>query len=355
MKLKYYKELDGIRAMAALMVIFFHFFSGVSSNNSFVLLLKKISIFGQTGVSLFFVLSGFLITRILLEAKNKANYFSSFYVRRILRIIPLYYFFLIIFYFIVPLIFKSQVVSLNKQIYYWVYMQNFAMTFNWIAEGPLHFWSLAIEEHFYIFWPFVIYFFNNTKILYAIAVLVLISFFTRYFLLSNNYDVFYFTFSRLDELALGALLAIIEMKKYYFKLQNRIFSMLLVSTLIISILIWFINNASGNDYLQIFKFLVLGLAYFAFIGYIITSKNSNLLKKFFQLKIFSFTGRISYGLYVYHPLCFSMFYKFFMFNNIFLNFICCLLLSFLFATTSYYLIEVQFLKLKKYWNYAHAS
>ena len=354
MKIKYYKELDGVRAIAALMVIFFHFFSGISTDNSFLLMLKKVSVFGQTGVSLFFVLSGFLITRILLEAKEKSNYFLNFYVRRILRILPLYYFFLFLFYFVVPLILKTPILSLRGQIYYWIYMQNFAMTFNWFSEGPLHFWSLAVEEHFYIFWPFVIYFFNNTKILFVIFILVLISLLTRYLLLSNNYDVFYFTFSRLDELALGALLAIMEIKKFYLELQNKIFLLLLVVTLVLSTIIWIVNNASGNENLQIFKFLLLGFAYFALIGYLITCKDSNLLKRFFKLKVFLFTGKISYGLYVYHPLCFTIFYKFFVINNVFLNFFCCLFLTFLFATGSYYLIEVQFLKLKKYWNYSYS-
>ena len=75
MKLNHYKELDGVRAIAALMVMFFHFFSSIETNSKGLLLIKKLSIFGQTGVSLFFVLSGFLITRILINSKNKPTIF----------------------------------------------------------------------------------------------------------------------------------------------------------------------------------------------------------------------------------------------------------------------------------------
>jgi len=101
-KLQHFSELDGIRAIAALMVMFFHFFQHLETSNSILLLVKKASIFGQTGVSLFFVLSGFLITRILINTKDTPNFFYNFYLRRTVRIFPLYYLFLIIYFLLFP-------------------------------------------------------------------------------------------------------------------------------------------------------------------------------------------------------------------------------------------------------------
>lgn len=100
-KITHIHTLDGLRGIAALMVMFFHF-NWQSFNFS---LINKVAVFGQTGVDLFFVLSGFLITRILIFTKenHSNNFFYNFYIRRSLRIFPLYYGFLILVYFVLPL------------------------------------------------------------------------------------------------------------------------------------------------------------------------------------------------------------------------------------------------------------
>lgn len=187
--MKYYKELDGVRAVAALMIMVCHFFLYADSENSFFLLLKKISVFGQTGVSLFFVLSGFLISRILLNAKKEKNYFRNFYVKRILRIFPLYYFFLLLYYFGLPTILSEQIYSFSEQKYFWVYLQNIARTFEWKSEGPVHFWSLAVEEHFYFFWPILFFFFSTKRIVQSIIVIVILAFLCRIILLKYDLPV----------------------------------------------------------------------------------------------------------------------------------------------------------------------
>ena len=151
MKLEYYRQLDGVRAIAALMVMFSHFFVLNHSDHGILHAVNKISVLGQTGVSLFFVLSGFLITRILLATKQSPGYFADFYIRRSLRIFPLYYFFLALYFFIIPLIQHVPSVPWDHQFSYWIYLQNFAMIFGWSQTGPGHLWSLAIEEHFYLF------------------------------------------------------------------------------------------------------------------------------------------------------------------------------------------------------------
>ncbi len=138
-KLKYYKNLDGVRALAALMVVVFHFFRDITPNSKSLHIAKEISYFGQTGVTLFFVLSGFLITRILLNAKETQGYFRNFYLRRTLRILPLYYLFLILWYFIAPLLIVMHSTSFNQQVYYYTFLQNFARTFDWNSAGSSSF------------------------------------------------------------------------------------------------------------------------------------------------------------------------------------------------------------------------
>src|ERR1700744_2827189 len=104
-ELKYFPELNALRGIAALMVLFFHYMLSTDSKSHPSLhLLYKVSVFGQTGVTLFFVLSGFLITRILLSTKHTKKYFAGFYTKRMLRIFPLYYLALVLFYFVIPVI-----------------------------------------------------------------------------------------------------------------------------------------------------------------------------------------------------------------------------------------------------------
>ncbi len=99
MSLKYYHNLDGVRGVASLMVVVFHYFTYPNSNYlTDIALYQKITEFGQHGVSWFFLLSGFVITRILINTRGRNNYFRQFYRNRVLRILPLYYLFLFIYY-----------------------------------------------------------------------------------------------------------------------------------------------------------------------------------------------------------------------------------------------------------------
>src|SRR5580658_8734625 len=207
--LQYYKPLDGVRGIAALMVMWFHF--NWVGNSLLVRFISKTAVFGQTGVILFFVLSGFLITRILLSNKgNTAHFFSNFYIRRTLRIFPLYFLFLGIYYFVVPLVYHIPVIPFSQQVYYWTYLQSFSQTFGWNAKGPDHYWSLSVEEHFYLFWPCLIYFMNLKQIKRTVLALIGLALLLGVVLVRTGYPVFYWTFTNIDLLALGALLAVFE-------------------------------------------------------------------------------------------------------------------------------------------------
>ncbi|WP_426671929.1 acyltransferase family protein [Mucilaginibacter sp. McL0603] len=348
MELKYYKELDGLRGFAALIVVFFHFMPDASTNVSpLIHALHKLAVFGQTGVTLFFVLSGFLITRILLKAKKSKHYFRNFYVKRILRIFPLYYFALLIMYFVTPLFITNSPYSFKNSWMYWAYLQNISETFNLKARGPLHFWSLAVEEHFYLFWPIIVYYTTTSKLLRVIGGIIGVAFVCRYLLLHFGYGTFYFTFSVMDALAIGGFLAWYEARKPVIKLN---FNLIIIVSLLLMIPTWLVTGGKGYDWVQIIKLPIISIFYMAIIGKLITAKS--FLNSIFGSRSLSYIGKISYGLYVFHPLCFIFYYYYFPGNNIWINAICCFSISIIIATISFYGFEIHFLKLKRYFETA---
>ena len=164
----YYPALDGLRGFSILLVLFSHNFSFITFSKLF-----------DTGVDLFFVLSGFLITDILLKTKKNKKFLQTFYIRRILRIFPIYYLSLVAFLVLAPHFaqLKEQYSYYqNNQIFLWFYLQNWLPI---IHPPPFyhtqifgHFWSLSIEEHFYIVWPFLILAYKKSKALINICLLI---------------------------------------------------------------------------------------------------------------------------------------------------------------------------------------
>jgi peptidoglycan/LPS O-acetylase OafA/YrhL len=350
MKLTYYKQLDGIRAIAALMVLFFHFFRDVTTQSIPLKVLKELSNFGQTGVTLFFVLSGFLITRILLNTKETSGYFKNFYVRRILRIMPLYFLFLIVWYLVVPLVTGTDFASFNQEIYYFTYLQNFARTFDWDSTGPHHFWSLAVEEHFYLFWPLVIYLFSKKNLTKIIIGVILFAMLLRAYMLWQGYSVFIFTFTRFDALAIGALLAILELKGVFRSEKSPIFLRLFIGIITLSVLLYaFVGE--GNDVLQNLRYLLLSFAYFALLGVVLCYRKDHFLNTVLKTRFLTYTGKISYGLYVYHPLVLLIFTTYFSTGIILVDLLIIGGMSYALAGISYRYFESPFLGLKKYFEY----
>jgi peptidoglycan/LPS O-acetylase OafA/YrhL len=155
-------ELDGVRGLAILIVTINRFMKYVPAETQTGALLHQAVVFGERGVDLFFVLSGFLITGVLLDSRDQPNYFRNFFARRTLRIFPLYFVSLLIFVVALPatgLTGGAFEAARQQQIYLWTYLANvrIAMEQNWCL-GPLdHFWSLAVEEHFYLLWPFAVF------------------------------------------------------------------------------------------------------------------------------------------------------------------------------------------------------
>jgi peptidoglycan/LPS O-acetylase OafA/YrhL len=169
--LKRLAVIDGLRGTAILLVLGYHLWgllpglSGGRATAGLDVHLAHLFGSGWVGVDLFFVISGFLITGNLYDARGSRTYFRAFYARRFLRVFPLYYVFLVILLFVVPLTptlaEHLQIAALRKvQWYYWTYTLNFAGSLRATADGvPLahtHIWSLCVEEQFYLLWPAIV-------------------------------------------------------------------------------------------------------------------------------------------------------------------------------------------------------
>lgn len=209
--------LDGIRGLAILMVTIYRFNIGPECDTFPGRYLFKALKFGDLGVDLFFVLSGFLITGILYDGKGDNHYFRNFYARRALRIFPLYYGFLFVTLFLLPIVLGSRAdifpEAQANQPWLWAYGANILMGLRnqWCLGSFTHFWSLSVEEHFYFVWPLVIFFCSRRTGMLASLLAMTISVVGRIVWLEAGWGevaVDTYTFLRLDGLALGSLLAL---------------------------------------------------------------------------------------------------------------------------------------------------
>lgn len=157
--------LDGLRGVAILLVVACHFVSNLGiTADGWAWPLVAFAHAGWMGVDIFFVLSGFLITGILVDARGSGSYFKAFYARRALRILPAYYGFLFVIFIVLPLlnvgVGDNAMLARQHQSWYWLHLTNFMMA---LGELPGHgpypntlFWSLAVEEQFYFIWPAIV-------------------------------------------------------------------------------------------------------------------------------------------------------------------------------------------------------
>lgn len=210
--------LDGVRGLAILLVTIYRFNGGphgADVTDNFVFRLASL---GFRGVDLFFVLSGFLITGILLDSKRQPQFFRNFYIRRAVRIFPLYYGVLFAALVILPLVSDSAASvfapARDRQSWLWLCSANVlqAKIGGWPFGCFDHFWSLAVVGHFYLVWPLVIYLTNYRTAVAACVAVILVSLATRIaWLVMGGNDVApeVFTLFRADALAIGSLLAVL--------------------------------------------------------------------------------------------------------------------------------------------------
>lgn len=214
---KHINFLDGLRGTAVSYVLLYHFLPKTTSLYQDSIVYKIWDTFwmmGWSGVDLFFVLSGFLITGILYKSKSKKGYFKNFYIRRFFRIFPAYY----------ALIVLAILYYGPKDIspYYWLYLSNFdvelGIPFNLFLCVS---WSLSIEEQYYLFYPTLVYYLSDRQWIITLISLIVISismrFLGHYFDFFSPRQMYHNTIAHFDGIALGGLLRMMIMKYEYFK------------------------------------------------------------------------------------------------------------------------------------------
>ncbi|MBL8748679.1 MAG: acyltransferase [Planctomycetes bacterium] len=204
------EALDGVRGIAILAVVLMHcaMFGMVRPDIATHWLTRTLQL-GWIGVDLFFVLSGFLITGILVRTKERPHYFRNFYARRALRIFPLYYVVITLLLFVLP----RAATTVAEKIPYYLYVQNFA----WLWPGETNHdvartitWSLAVEEQFYLVWPAVVWLASRRWLVRVCVAMVVGAIALRFVLLgAGASSVYFLTPCRFDGLAAGALLALL--------------------------------------------------------------------------------------------------------------------------------------------------
>ena len=308
--------LDGVRGVAIALVMVFHFMliAAPPPRSAFDRVVAEISGVGWVGVDLFFVLSGFLITGILYDAKaSRRHYFRNFYARRVLRIFPLYYLFLAIVLIALPLLMplhsSDYHVLHTNQIWLWPYLTNIwiALRDGWNIDlyGTGHLWSLAVEEQFYLVWPFVVLAFGRRSLMRICAACVVGALALRVTMNATGTDPFVaytFTPARVDALAIGALLAL-AMRHPADRARVIRYAPVVATACIVPIagVIALRHGFSGFDpWVEGFGLTPLALLFAALIAMTLAAPATSLLHRWPEGKLLRALGRYSYGLYVLH-------------------------------------------------------
>ncbi len=300
----HFTSLDGLRGIAILFVMVYHFHFVFWSDSGIGYWIFRALNFGWSGVDLFFVLSGFLITGILLDSKGKPGYFRGFYIRRALRILPLYYaFLLVVFGLLYPI---SRTLYIGPwATWYFVYLSNWKG--NHGADGLLsHLWSLAVEEQFYLVWPLVIRFtaesmFPIVSLAVIIAVPVL-----RFALLAHGADpetVYRLTVTRMDALAIGSLVAWLLRSKYWGVVKKNVALVTLASLLVVTIIVILDHGPEWTGLMMTFGDSVLILLFAAIVAICVDGSH---LASWVSASWLVRMGKYSYSMYLFQEIVYEL-------------------------------------------------
>jgi peptidoglycan/LPS O-acetylase OafA/YrhL len=367
------RALDGIRGLAIILVMLHHFEYQIPPNNIAITYTILIFDFGWVGVDLFFVLSGFLITSILLDTRKADNYFSSFYARRILRIFPLYYSVLILIltlrHFCPPLKPISPLPADEKL--YFLYLTNWLVLWkgHWGPNILGHFWSLAVEEQFYLIWPVFVWLLTPKRLAKTAALGCLAAILVR--IMWVNYGgpapaIAIATVTRMDTLLCGALGAIFFQDAAIFtKLRPWLLRIAWVAAfiVIVGVVVMRHNHGpwGGLLFIETIGFTLMAIGFTALVLYAAaTDGKATLFQRVFRSRVLSEFGKYSYGIYVYHvpvlaagDLAIRPHLPPALVSNIWFNLLYVALLfgvSFLIAMLSYEHFERHFLAMKRYFE-----
>lgn len=299
------KGFDGLRAIAAISVVLthLHVFKNFQDNGWLHESIVN-SINGAAGVQLFFALSGFLITKLLLveNAQNGKVSLYNFYVRRSLRIFPLY--FLVLFLVLVFHVTGEGVTSYESLAFAGAYSYNFIPK-TWYSGVLGHTWSLAVEEHFYLTWPFL--FISCSHKLNKLSIVMLLSILLSFFIaitlmninwLNSSFFIERWTFIAGANIAMGALLSILLENK---NIGSKISAFLTRKTAFFFAIVLVFNQVVTNDFNYFISQYIRGIGFTLLIGWIYLNQNSK-LTRLLEVQPMSYLGKVSYGIYMYQGL-----------------------------------------------------
>ncbi|MEQ9507124.1 MAG: acyltransferase [Hyphomonas sp.] len=294
--------LDGIRGLGVILVLLYHYGASASVFGLESVLFRVTGI-GWSGVDLFFVLSGFLITGILYDSKGKKQYFRNFYARRTLRIFPLYYF-AALAVITLNVIWSHDLLGGANPLWTLLYVGNFQMAVQGGGSVLDHFWSLAIEEQFYLLWPLVVLSLSRKKLMAVAVTMIILAPIMRTILVLNdvsNLAVYVLTPLRMDGLAMGALIALaVRGPRGISPLVPWAWGLGIAAATTFIIIVAIRRDLSNSD--PVVLTVGISLLTIAYASVLVLSLTFRPLSVVMEQPFMRWFGKYSYGLYVWHPI-----------------------------------------------------
>ncbi len=309
--------LDGARGLAILAVMLFHFSAAgaeVAGDTWLDEVIDKVLGIGWAGVDLFFVLSGFLITGLLLNAKGTAGYFRHFYARRSLRIWPAMYVLLVLLMVLVPFVAAAgreptREVA-QRILWYASFTINFVMAFETELHQDFglagHLWSIAVEEQFYLVWPFVVLLLGRRALLAACCSMIVGALVIRVALetsAANDAGAFLLMPSRMDALAVGALVAVFVHDPIAMRTMRRWAPWIAPAAIaVLAVLFVALGDLTPplEGWTQTIGLSALAMLFGTVLVYVISSNKGNLAHRALVSTPLMWLGKYSYALYLFH-------------------------------------------------------
>ncbi len=316
--------VDGLRGVAILLVLAFHirYFLIPSGNALWERVYHHVAGIGWIGVDLFFVLSGFLITGILIQSRERADYFRVFYARRTVRIFPLYYLSLALFFGLLPALLRMKhpeevirnLILPSSQVFAWTYVLNWRIglaSFSAVPKFIHHFWSLSIEEQFYLAWPLVIRTVAMRALGMVCALLIGLSLFSRMILHHLEYSTaaYVLTFCRLDGLAFGAIVALAIRDPRSWSVVRKGAPLLMALSLAgLGVMVVVMRSVHHDNFLMgTIGISLWGLFFSGFLVILLTAPEGSWLHRTASSRFLQAFGKYSYCLYICHqPLILAL-------------------------------------------------
>jgi len=371
-------SVDGLRGVAILLVMLSHFVRAPQSGLLVDRIFWRVASVGWCGVDLFFVLSGFLITGNLLDGAKAGSSLRNFYARRVLRVVPAYYALLALILVVRPHLVPADAVAMrhlgDNQAWYWGFASNvlIARPGQWEAAVPwtLHFWSLAVEEQFYLVWPLLIWFGGRQHAAALCIAALLVSVVGRIVWWQSTHDLvgsYTLTPLRFDGLAAGAFVAVgLRSARLRSRLERSAVAAALAALGVFALLVASTPEPQNfQPKMQLLGFPVLAVAFAALL--VLALRQGGRVARWLSARPLRLAGRYSYAAYLLHyPVIFAV-ASFGLLDDALprlagsqLHSMLLLVavagtVSFVLAWVSWHLVESHALRLKRVFPYGRAS